>query len=40
MAGNLKEMLMGIDGVASNLEFRGAIASPTIRIAEMTISGR
>jgi len=40
VAGNLKEMLMGIDGVASNLEFRGAIATPTIRIAERTISGR
>ncbi len=40
IAGNLKQMLMDLNQVASNLEFRGSIASPTIMIQEMTISGR
>ncbi len=40
IAGNLKQMLMDLSQVASNLEFRGSIASPTIMIQEMTISGR
>ena len=40
IAGNLKQMLMDLNRTASNLEFRGAIASPTIMIQEMTISGR
>jgi len=40
IAGNLKQMLMDLTQVASNLEFRGSIASPTIMIQEMTISGR
>ncbi len=40
IAGNLKQMLLEVSGVASNLEFRGAIASPTIMIQEMTVSGR
>lgn len=40
IAGNLKQMLMDLSQVASNLEFRGSIASPTIMVQEMTISGR
>jgi PmbA protein len=40
IAGNLKQMLMDLSQAASNLEFRGSIASPTIMIQEMTISGR
>lgn len=40
IAGNLKQMLMDVSAVASNLEFRGSVASPTIMIREMTISGR
>ena len=40
IAGNLKQMLMDLSQMASNLEFRGSIASPTIMIQEMTISGR
>ncbi len=40
IAGNLKQMLMDLGQTASNLEFRGSIASPTIMIQEMTISGR
>jgi PmbA protein len=39
IAGNMKQMLMDLTQIASNLEFRGSIASPTIMIQEMTISG-
>jgi PmbA protein len=39
IAGNLKEMLMNIEGVADDLEFRGSVACPTILIGGMTISG-
>jgi PmbA protein len=40
IAGNLKQMLLDLSRTASNLEFRGSIASPTIMIQEMTVSGR
>jgi len=40
IAGNLKQMLMDIEHVGSDLEFRGSIASPTLLIREMTISGQ
>jgi PmbA protein len=39
VAGNLKDMLFNIGEIASNLEFRGAIASPTLRIDGLTIAG-
>jgi PmbA protein len=39
IAGNLKRMLLDIEMIGSDLEFRGRIASPTIKIAEMTIAG-
>ena len=39
IAGNLKRMFLGIDMVGNDLEFRGRIASPTIKIGEMTIAG-
>lgn len=39
IAGNLKEMFQNIDQVGSDLELRGRIASPTIKIARMTIAG-
>ena len=39
VAGNLKEMLNNISEIGSDLEFRGAIASPTLRIDGMTIAG-
>mgnify|MGYP001347605553 CR=1 FL=1 len=39
IAGNLKEMLKNIDMVGDDLVFRGRIASPTLRIAEMMIAG-
>jgi PmbA protein len=40
IAGNLKQMLMNLEQVGANLEFRRAIASPSLLIAEMTISGQ
>jgi PmbA protein len=39
IAGNLKEMLNNITGIADDLEFRGSVASPTLRIDGMTIAG-
>lgn len=39
IAGNLKDMLMHIEMVGNDLVFRGRVASPTLRIAEMTIAG-
>jgi PmbA protein len=40
IAGNLIEMLMGIEAVGSDLEFRGSVAAPTLKIGEMTVGGR
>lgn len=40
VAGNLLEMLQGIIMVGNDLEFRGPIASPTFKVAEMTVAGR
>jgi PmbA protein len=40
IAGNIQQMLLNLEQVASNLEFRHSIESPTILIGEMTISGR
>src|SRR5450432_2390359 len=37
--GNLKDMFLNISEVASDLEFRGAIAAPTIRIDGLTVGG-
>ena len=39
VAGNLAEMLRHVTAIGSDLEFRGAIASPTLRIDGMTIAG-
>lgn len=39
VAGKLADMLMGIDAVGRDLDFRSNIASPTIRFKEMTIGG-
>jgi PmbA protein len=39
IAGNLKEMLQDVDAVGNDLEFRGSIAAPTLRIKKMTVSG-
>ena len=39
VAGNLKEMFKGISEIGSDLEFRGSVASPTIRIDGLTVGG-
>jgi PmbA protein len=39
IAGNLKQMLMDLEAVGSDLDFRGSIASPTLLIREMTVAG-
>jgi PmbA protein len=39
IAGNLKEMLLDVDAVGDDLEFRSSVAAPTIRIRKMTLSG-
>jgi len=40
VASNLLEMLSGIEMVANDLEFRSSVASPTLKLREMTVSGR
>ena len=39
VAGNLKEIFFNISDVASDLEFRGSVAAPTIRIDGLTVGG-
>ena len=39
IAGNLRQMLLNIEAVGSDLEFRGSTAAPTLMIGEMTVSG-
>jgi PmbA protein len=39
IAGNLKEMFRNIVAIGNDLEFRGAVTSPTLRIEGMTIAG-
>lgn len=40
IAGNLTQMLMGLETIGSDLEFRGSTAAPTLLIPEMTVGGR
>jgi PmbA protein len=40
IAGSLPQMLMNLESIGSDLEFRGSMAAPTIVISEMTIGGR
>ena len=40
IAGNLGDMLKDMEMIGSDLEFRGAIAAPTLKILEMTVGGR
>jgi PmbA protein len=40
IAGNLQEMLMGLETLGSDLQFRRPISAPTIKIGEMTVGGR
>ncbi len=39
IAGNFAEMLQGIDAIASELHWFGAVASPALRISRMTVAG-
>jgi len=39
IAGNLKQIFEQIEVIGNDLEFRGRMASPTIKIAEMTVAG-
>ena len=39
VAGNLKEMFSNIAEIGNDLEFRGSVASPTLRIEGMTVAG-
>ena len=39
VAGNLKELFFNISEIASDLEFRGSVACPTIRIVGLTVGG-
>ncbi|MBI5038736.1 MAG: TldD/PmbA family protein, partial [Nitrospirae bacterium] len=39
IAGNIKEMLMQIEMVGNDLDFRQKICSPTIKIGRLTIAG-
>jgi PmbA protein len=40
IAGNMKQMLMELAEIGSDLEFRSSMAAPTLLVTEMTISGR
>jgi len=40
IAGKLQDMLLGIEEVGNDLEFRGSVASPTLKIGEMTVGGK
>ncbi|MFB3917780.1 MAG: TldD/PmbA family protein [Terriglobales bacterium] len=39
VAGNLKDMMFNIAEIGNDLVFRGAVASPTLRIEGMTVAG-
>jgi PmbA protein len=39
VAGNLKELFFNISEIASDLEFRGSVAAPTLRIEGLTVGG-
>lgn len=40
VAGNLKDIFRNISDVANDLEFRGAVAAPTLRIDGLTVGGQ
>lgn len=39
IAGTLQDMLMSLDGIGADLEFRGSMASPTLVVGEMMVAG-
>jgi PmbA protein len=40
IAGNLKDMLLGLEAIGCDLDFRGSVAAPTLKIGEMTVGGK
>jgi len=40
IAGKLQDMLLNLEAVGADLEFRGSLAAPTLVLAEMTVGGR
>ena len=40
IAANLRDMLLGLETVGCDLEFRGPVAAPTVKIGEMTVGGK
>jgi PmbA protein len=40
IAGNLKDMLMNVETIGDDLQFRGSMAAPTLKIGEMTVGGK
>ncbi len=40
IAGNLRDMLRNVEIVGADLEFRGSVAAPTLKIGEMTVGGK
>ena len=38
LSGNILQMLEGVDAVADDLRFYGSTASPTFRVADMTVA--
>ncbi|MGH9468231.1 MAG: TldD/PmbA family protein, partial [Terriglobales bacterium] len=40
IAGNLKDMLRNITAIGNDLEYRGAVNAPTLRVDGMTVAGR
>jgi PmbA protein len=39
VAGNLKELFLNISEIANDLEFRGSVAAPTLRVDGLTVGG-
>jgi PmbA protein len=39
VAGNLRDMLMNVSEIGNDLEFRGSVAAPTLRIDGLTVAG-
>jgi len=39
IAGNLRDMLAGVEMVGNDLRFRGATSAPTIKVGRMTVAG-
>jgi len=40
IAGNLRDMLNSVEVIGNDLEFRSSVASPTLKIGEMTVGGK